>query len=122
MAISDRRLRQLRQLIEAGQARRFYDWPEWERTRRLVLELDHHECVKCRARGRYARAVLVHHVRHLQERPELALSVWLECPDGAARGERQLVSLCKRCHEEEHPVALAVPPTQRTPVTAERWD
>lgn len=121
MAISDRRLLQLRRMIEAGTEHAFYDWPEWEHTRRLVLELDHHECVKCRAKGRYSRAALVHHVQHLRDRPDLALSVWLERPDGG-RGERQLVSLCKRCHEEEHPEALKARELRREPLTRERWD
>lgn len=121
MAISDKRLRQLRQLIAAGREDEFYSWPEWKRLRRQVLALDHGECVKCRAKGRYARAVLVHHVRHLRDRPDLALSVWSQRADGQ-RGERQLVSLCKRCHEEEHPEALAAPAARRQPVTAERWD
>lgn len=121
MAISDKRLTQLRGLIQTGREKAFYDWPEWQQLRAAVLALDHWECVRCRARGRYARARVVHHVRHLRDRPDLALSVWLELP-GGGRGERQLVSLCKRCHEDEHPEALVPLAARRPPLTPERWD
>lgn len=121
MAISARRLRQLQALLASGREAAFYDWPEWDRTRAQVLALDHWECVMCRQRGRFSPAVLVHHVQHLRDRPELALSIWADGPDGL-RGQRQLVSLCKRCHEEQHPEALSSRGAARQPVTVERWD
>lgn len=111
------RLRLLQQLIQEGREDRFYWWPEWQRLRPDVLKLDRYECQRCKARGRYAPAVIVHHVQHLRDRPDLALSVW--DPD---TGERQLVSLCKRCHEAEHPEALRTPAPAAPPVTPERWD
>lgn len=119
--ISALRLMQLQAMIRAGTSNGFYDWPEWEHTRAAVLELDHWECQICRGRGRYRRAVLVHHVAHLKDRPDLALSVF--DPD---TGKRQLVSLCRACHVEQHPERqrkwrwTAKPPAN--PVTIERWD
>ena len=77
--------------------------------------MDNCECQKCKALGRYRRASLIHHVKHLEHRPDLALSVW----DG---DERQLISLCKRCHEEEHPESLQKFEHTKPPVTVERWD
>lgn len=116
--ISPRRLEELRDLIDQGAETRFYFWSEWRGgVREQVLRLDHWECQHCKARGRYARAEIVHHVKHLRDRPDLALSIW-----DPATGERQLVSLCKACHEAEHPEALTRYEPTREPVTAERWD
>lgn len=117
-SISALRLRQLNALIAAGREASFYDWPEWDMRRLEVFALDHGECVMCRARHRYRRAVLVHHVQHLKDRPDLALSI---CDP--TTGERQLVSLCRACHEDAHPERgwrRGGPP--RDPLTAERWD
>ena len=115
--ISPRRLAQLRTLLEKGGEARFYWWPEWQQLRADVLELDRHECQLCKARGRYSRAMIVHHVKHLRDRPDLALSIW--DPD---THERQLVSVCKACHEAEHPEALRKFEPRKAPLTAERWD
>lgn len=114
--ISAWRLSQLRMLIGDGQKHRFYDWPEWGQTRADVLAMDNTECVRCRQTYRRFRpAVLVHHVKHLEDRPDLALSIW----DGE---ERQLVSLCRQCHEEVHPERSFRPRHTAPPLTAERWD
>lgn len=115
--ISQARLVQLRGLIAQGREALFYYWPEWQRLRGDVLALDHFECQVCKARGRYSRATIVHHVRHLKARPDLALSVW--DPDS---GERQLVSVCKRCHEDAHPDVLHKFEPRKVPLTVERWD
>lgn len=111
------RLRELQAMIAAGTSNGFYDWPEWGRTRAAVLAMDRWECQSCRARGRYRKAVLVHHVRHLKDRPDLALSVF-----DLDTGARQLVSLCRPCHEEAHPERMRIGPPPPPPVTEERWD
>ena len=81
-----------------------------------VLALDKSECQRCRElKHRYKHAVLVHHVKHLRDRPDLALSIW----DG---DERQLVSVCKQCHEELHPESFTQFLPKEPPITAERWD
>lgn len=116
--ISPLRLRQLTALISAGQEARFYDWPEWEAARADVFRQDHWECQRCRdLHRRYRRAVLVHHVQHLKARPDLALSLL-----DPATGQRQLVSLCRSCHEDVHPERRWRRGVQREPVTVERWD
>lgn len=113
------RLKQLVALIAQGNEARFYDWPEWDARRSDAFRLDHGECYLCRTRRhRYRKAVLVHHVKHLKDRPDLALSLF--DPD---TGDRQLVSLCRACHENEHPerrwrkITVA-----RVPLMTERWD
>lgn len=118
MAITTTQLKALRALIDSHEERSFYSWHSWKRVRREVMKMDKQECQRCKARGRYSKAVLVHHVHHLKDRPDLALSVYDE------DGERNLVSLCKHCHELEHPESLkqygwAV---IKIPVTTERWD
>lgn len=115
MAITTTRLRQLIGLIQNGREAAFYSWAEWKHLRLEVLKMDRWECQACKKRGRYRRAAIVHHVKHLRDRPDLALSVW----DGEAR---QLVSLCKRCHEEEHPESQRQYAPKCAPVTDERWD
>lgn len=121
--ISPTRLAQMRALIERGQEDRFYWWPEWadpdpERgVRAAVLKMDNFECQVCKARGRYSRGTIVHHVKHLRERPDLALSIFDQ-----DTGERQLITVCKSCHEEEHPEALRKASRAQEPLTEERWD
>lgn len=115
--ISSMRLKQLVALIAAGRKEEFYSWAEWKALRPEVLKLDKNECQHCKAKGRYRRGYIVHHVKHLEERPDLALSIW--DPDA---GERQLVTLCKGCHEIEHPESLRQFMTSAAPLTEERWD
>lgn len=119
MAITQTRLAQLQALIARGEEYKFYSWGEWETIRSRVLSLDKYECTRCRKRGRYSPAVLVHHVKHLTDRPDLALSI--VDPD---TGDRQLVSLCRACHELEHPERLRPAWTAKlnNPLTVERWD
>lgn len=98
------------------EAMAFYFSHKWRKKRKEVLKLDNYECVLCKSRGRYSKAFIVHHVKHLKDRPELALSVY----DGK---ERQLVSLCKSCHEEMHPEAqMQNMNANKVPITEERWD
>ena len=115
--ISAYRLRQLRELIAQGREWLFYSWPEWKSKRAEVLQLDRNECQRCRAKGRYKRGTIVHHVKHLRDRPDLALSI--TDPD---TGERQLVTVCKSCHEAEHPEAFWQNLPKTPPLTEERWD
>ena len=102
-------------LISQGRENIWYNESAWQRMRAQVLKLDHYECQLCKAKGRHRRAVIVHHVKHLKDRPDLALSIW----DGK---ERQLVSVCRACHEELHPERALLPRTGKPPVTKERWD
>lgn len=116
--ISTARLEQLRELIAKGEEYKFYSWGEWRTLRREVLRLDRYECQRCKKmRRRYSKAKIVHHIKHLKDRPDLALSVWDE-----DTGERQLESVCKRCHEELHPEGQRQYTPAAPPLTVERWD
>lgn len=116
MAINPYDLARLKKMIAAGTEHDFYYWPQWRTVRAEVLALDKGECQRCRElKHRYKHAMLVHHVKHLRDRPDLALSIW----DG---DERQLVSVCKQCHEELHPESFTQFLPKEPPITAERWD
>ena len=113
--ISASRLAELNTLIVQGEEHLFYTWSDWLRVRGDVLKLDNYECQRCKARGRYSKAIIVHHIKHLKDRPDLALSIY----DGK---ERQLISLCRACHEAEHPERGLTPRQGHKHVTDERWD
>ncbi len=69
----------------------FYDSAAWKRTRERTLRRDKYMCVECRRYGRMREAVDVHHIKHLEDAPELALD------------PRNLISLCRACHNRQHP-------------------
>ena len=111
-------IEKLKELVEAGTSDLFYSWKAWKRLREAVLKLDRYECQRCKnEKKRYRKATIVHHVKHLTDRPDLALSVWDQ-----DTGERQLVSVCKQCHEELHPEAQRQFQPVHVPITQERWD
>lgn len=86
--------------------------------RKEVLDLDHNECQVCRNCHRVGPADLVHHVKHLKDRPDLALSIF--DPD---TGKRQLLSVCRACHEILHPERMRREKISIVPLlTEERWD
>lgn len=114
--MTDAQLNKLNTLIENGNADAFYSWKPWKHLRETVMKLDNYECQMCKAKGKYKRAEIVHHVKHVRDRPDLALSIW----DGE---ERQLVSVCKWCHEEEHPERMIqYQYKQKETLAEERWD
>lgn len=105
-------------LMAEGREHEFYTSGEWERMRERIRRADRYECQHCKARGRYRRGSIVHHVKHLKDRPDLALAMY--DPD---TGERQLITVCKECHERAHPEVLQrQETTQKAAVTEERWD
>ena len=105
MPITNTELQKLNNLIAVGQEHRFYLWTKWKHLAKYVRdEIDHGECQMCKAEGKSGTkngVLIVHHIKHLKDRPDLALS--LHDPE---TGERQLVTLCKRHHEEMHPESM----------------
>lgn len=63
----------------------------WQSMRKAVLRRDKYLCVDCKRYGRLTQATTVHHVKHYDEHPELALE------------PSNLVSLCAACHNKRHP-------------------
>lgn len=117
------RERELREMIDAGNLHDFYLWPEWRRLSEEVRRIDRGECQLCRAKGRYKRADLVHHINHVKDRPDLALSKYASSRSGG-KTERNLISVCRECHETEcHPGRMAWKKQESKKFrTKERWD
>lgn len=75
----------------ASVSRGFYDSERWKQKRRNILRRDGYECQLCKRYGRHTPATEVHHIKHLEDRPELAYA------------NKNLISLCHRCHNKQHP-------------------
>lgn len=98
---------------------RFYVWRKWRNLNKKIRKDDKNECQICKAKGKYKAAELVHHVKHLKEYPELALSKFYIDENGIKR--RNLISVCKDCHETVcHPERMKKNKYKK-PVTEERW-
>lgn len=75
----------------------FYHSAAWKRIRKAALQRDGGYCQDCmdRVRAGYGirprRAEMVHHIKPIEERPDLALEI------------SNLRSLCNECHNREHP-------------------
>ena len=109
------------ELVERGDEHLFYVSGAWQRKRLEVLEADRWECQVHKARGRYRRAELVHHVLHLRDRPELGLEDLYVDEDGVEH--RQLLSVCRECHETVcHPERMRKCGEGEGFVSEERWD
>jgi len=67
--------------------RGFYQSRPWRAVRLLALQRDHYLCQECLKRKRFKTATEVHHIRPLEEFPELGLEL------------SNLQSLCWDCHE-----------------------
>lgn len=93
-----------------GEERRFYKTAEWKRKRLEILERDNHECQECKREGRFSKGNVVHHVLHLDDRPDLALET------------DNLLTVCEACHNKLHPERLrrrAI--DKKEHIAPERW-
>lgn len=68
-----------------------YNSKRWKQKRARILRRDKYMCVECRKYGRHREAVTVHHIKHVDEYPELAYI------------DSNLESLCNACHNKMHP-------------------
>lgn len=82
----------VRMLVEQGNTDVFYNSRTWRKFRIKILQRDHYECQRCKAKKvrKIVRATHVHHIQELKDKPELALEA------------DNLISLCHPCHEEIH--------------------
>mgnify|MGYP004456730559 FL=1 len=94
---------------------RFYIWRKWRRLRKDVLKMDKEECQLCKQRGTFARATTVHHVNSVRKHPDKALEIWYTFKE---ERKRNLISLCRDCHEEVHGYRKK---KRAEPLTEERW-
>lgn len=91
----------IRRLIAEDKVELFYQTDEWKDLREKVLQDFHFECQECLKRGKYTRAICVHHVNEVRHRPELALS--RHYVDSKGNTQANLVPLCNQCHNIAHP-------------------
>lgn len=97
--------------IQAGDTKKFYKWGVWKKKRLKILRRDNNECQRCKAEGGFSNATTVHHIKHLRDRPDLALV------------DSNLSSRCDACHNKEHPEKLKKyhAGEGKEPITPERW-
>lgn len=69
----------------------FYHSSKWIRKRSHILRRDKYMCQECRKYGKMTPATYVHHIEHLEDRPDLALV------------DSNLESVCLACHNKLHP-------------------
>ncbi len=93
----------------------FYVSYKWKKLRRQVLKLDKYECQHCKSKGKYKRADTVHHVKPREKYPELEMELYYIGEKGEKK--RNLISLCRECHEAIHEYRHEA----KEPLTPERW-
>ncbi|MGN8763959.1 HNH endonuclease [Hornefia butyriciproducens] len=119
----------IEQLIREDQLWKFYKTKEWRKLKEEVLRENHHECDFCKRRGRITRydrdkqgkPVListVHHVMHVKDHPEMALSKTYFDADGE---HKNLIPVCKSCHNELHPEKARARMKHKGYENKERW-
>ena len=64
----------IRGLIRDNKLIRFYCSTTWEHLRLEVLDEQHHECQMCKDKGIAETATVCHHILHVRQHPELALT------------------------------------------------
>ena len=69
----------------------FYNSKMWKDIRIYILSRDGHLCQECRKYGRNTEAKIVHHIKEVEEDPELKLK------------NNNLISVCASCHNKIHP-------------------
>ncbi len=63
----------------------------WKKKREQILRRDNYLCQDCKRYGKRVDATEVHHIKHVDEYPELAFQ------------SSNLISLCAACHNKRHP-------------------
>ena len=90
----------IRQLIKEDKLEQFYITDDWRELRADVLKDFHNECQECLKKGKYIRAVCVHHINEVRHKPHLALSRYYV--DDKGQQQYNLIPLCNTCHNLIH--------------------
>lgn len=77
--------------IRNKDSKKFYNSATWRRARVKILSRDNHLCQECLRHDILTPANAVHHIKELENYPDLALD------------EENLESICNACHNKEHP-------------------
>lgn len=87
-------------MISANEIEKFYNSRQWRSLSKDVIEDGKNECLYCKQKGLYKKAVLTHHYNELKKRPDLAYSRTFVDADGKVK--KNLIPLCNDCHERVH--------------------
>lgn len=102
--------KELIKLIKEGNSYKFYRSRQWRRKRQEIISRDNNECRRCKDEGRVGKAECVHHIKHLTDRPDLALV------------DSNLITLCNICHNLEHPEKLKEFQQSNKFMNEEKWE
>ena len=114
-ALRGEMLIRVKALIDTPRSVKFLQSKPWRKKREYLFRKHNYECLRCKERGRYSRAVILHHVWFKEKYPELALA---EFYYSGGKPYMQLMPVCNDCHEEIHEHRHA---KKREPITPERW-
>jgi len=108
----------INQLLQEHKIYKFYQSKEWRSLRADILHKYHNECYKCRQVGKITKADTVHHVYHVKDYPQYALSEYV-----ALEGNRilNLIPLCNACHNIEHPEKFGKTHKRKKEINDEKW-
>lgn len=81
---------EIRELIRENRLGEFYKEWYWRMLALRIIIEEHGECRVCKEAHKLTRAVLVHHILYLRDRPDLAYE------------RSNLMPLCHDCHERIH--------------------
>lgn len=97
-------------LIHADNLIKFYSCGKWKKLRLKALKRDNFECRMCKDEGKVTTDnLLVHHVKEVRDRPDLALVL------------DNLMSVCFKHHEEIHDRFAEVNKKKNVINIPERW-
>lgn len=88
----------INKLIKQDKMYQFYKSKKWINLKNEVMEEFHHECYLCRQQGKISRAYIVHHIFHVRDYPQYALSRFVLNRE-TGKKERNLIAVCLSCHE-----------------------
>ena len=121
----------IKELIKTNELWKFYKTKEWIRLKKSILREHHYECAECRKNGIITRYDInkdgerklistVHHVCHVRQRPDLALSRTYK---DYVTGEElpNLIPVCKACHNKLHPEKIFRETQSDHFMNTERW-
>lgn len=121
----------IREWMKRDELWRFYKSKEWITLKTQILKAHHYECTECRKRGIITRHDIdeqgrkrllstVHHVCHVRDHPELALSRWYKDYETGETKEN-LIPVCKACHNKLHPEKQKQRKRSEGFINEERW-
>lgn len=108
---------EIKNLFKEHKEYKFYKTREWRLLRAQVMNEARGECKWCKEKGIISKAETVHHVKHVKDFPELALSRTYIDAGGSVKPN--LIPLCHECHDKAHKRIRYQPKPE--PLNEERW-